>query len=360
MSTEGSPPGPRPPEGILGGILSFSIEHRSGVVLATLVAALVGVFALFRLPIDAVPDITNKQVQINTMAPSLSPVEIEKQVTFLIEGALSGIPGLSYTRSLSRNGFSQVTAVFEDRVDVYFARQQVTERLAEVEEALPPGSDPVMGPISTGLGEVLMWVVEYQRWQPDGSYRTPEGELLRTATERAAYLRTVQDWIIRFQMKSVPGVAGIDSIGGYVKQYHVSPDPARLVAYGLGFQEVLEALGKNNASTGAGFIEHHGEAYQVRASGRIPRSRWDPSSAPGVPARTGARRWWAPCSCAWARTAASWRGRQPSAWARSAGASRPGSRSGWCWIAPRWWMRPCGRCGTTSRRGRSWSSSSSS
>ncbi|MFN8626363.1 MAG: CusA/CzcA family heavy metal efflux RND transporter [Candidatus Binatia bacterium] len=266
-------------------VLKFSVEHRAFAVLATFLAAALGLISLRRLPIDAVPDITNNQVQINALVPSLSPVEIEKQVTFPIETALAGIPGLEYTRSLSRNGFSQVTAVFGDDVNIYFARQQVTERLAEAREKLPAGAEPRLGPISTGLGEVYMWTVEYAHpdgqggrvrdgqagWQSDGSYLTPEGERLRTDVERASYLRTVQDWIIRPQLKSVPGVAGIDAIGGYVKQYHVQPDPRKLVAYGLTFGDLLAALERNNLSTGAGYIEHNGESYVVRATGRVER-----------------------------------------------------------------------------------------
>jgi cobalt-zinc-cadmium resistance protein CzcA len=262
-------------------IVRFAIAHRLLVVLLTAAAAGLGGYALQHLPIDAVPDITNKQVQINTEAAALSPVEIEKQITFPIETALAGMPGLEYTRSISRNGFSQVTAVFRDNVDIYFARQQVNERLTEARESLPPGVEPIMGPISTGLGEVYMWTVEYAPpqtvtitdgapgWQRDGTYLTPEGQRLTTAVERAAYLRTVQDWIIRPQLKNVEGVAGVDAIGGYVKQYHVQPDPMQLVAYGLTFQEVIEALERNNVSTGAGYIEHQGEAYVVRADGRI-------------------------------------------------------------------------------------------
>jgi cobalt-zinc-cadmium resistance protein CzcA len=262
-------------------IIRFAIEHRMLVVLLTLAAAGLGGYALQRLPIDAVPDITNKQVQINTEAAALSPVEIEKQVTFLIETALAGMPGLESTRSISRNGFSQVTAVFRDNVDIYFARQQVNERLTEARESLPPGAEPIMGPISTGLGEVYMWTVEYASpqtvtitdgmpgWQSDGTYLTPEKQRLATPLARATYLRTVQDWIIRPQLKNVEGIAGVDAIGGYVKQYHVQPDPMQLVAYGLTFQEVIEALERNNVSTGAGYIEHKGEAYVVRADGRI-------------------------------------------------------------------------------------------
>ena len=144
-------------------VLSFSVHQRWLVVLLTLAAAAFGGWSLTKLPIDAVPDITNNQVQINTVAPALSPVEIEKQVTFPVETALAGIPGLEYTRSLSRNGFSQVTAVFSDKVDIYFARQQVDERLTEAKESLPPGAEPRMGPISTGLGEIYMWTVDYER-----------------------------------------------------------------------------------------------------------------------------------------------------------------------------------------------------
>lgn len=265
-------------------LLDFSIRNRIAVVIATLALAGLGIHSLLRLPIDAVPDITNNQVQINTVVASLSPIEVEKQVTFPIETSLSGIPGLEYTRSLSRNGFSQVTAVFGDEVDIYFARQQVTERIGEVRELLPEEAAPRMGAISTGLGEIYMWTVEYEDAgdaaavghgpgpQPDGSYLTPEGDRLETPVEKASYLRTVQDWIIRPQIKAVKGVAGVDAIGGFVKQYHVQPDPKRLVAHGLTFGDIIEALEKNNRSVGAGYIEDHGEAYLVRATGRIERA----------------------------------------------------------------------------------------
>src|SRR5687767_6682169 len=188
-------------------ILKFSIEHRWLVVMLTVLAAAVGAWSLQRLPIDAVPDITNNQVQINTVYAALSPTEIETQVTYPVETALAGLPGLQYTRSISRNAVSQVTAVFEDDVDIYFARQQVAARLNAAKDSLPSGAEPTMGPISTGLGEVYMWTVEYahpdgkgaaakageQGWQPDGSYLTPEGQKLATEVERASYLRTVQD-----------------------------------------------------------------------------------------------------------------------------------------------------------------------
>ncbi len=263
-------------------LLGFSIRHRVMVVLLTLALAVLGGFSLTQLPIDAVPDITNQQVQINTLSPGLSPTDIEKQVTFPIETALAGIRGLDYTRSLSRNGFSQVTAVFHDDVDIYFARQQVNERLLEARESLPPGVEPKMGPIATGLGEIYMWTVEYVHpnggapvadgapgWQSDGAYLTPEGQVLRQPFEQAAYLRTVQDWIVRPQVKTVPGVAGVDAIGGYVKQYHVQPNPSKLLAYGLTFQDLIAALERNNANVGAGYIESQGEAFQVRSEGRI-------------------------------------------------------------------------------------------
>ncbi|TXN83156.1 CusA/CzcA family heavy metal efflux RND transporter [Methylobacterium sp. WL8] len=263
-------------------ILDFSVHQRWLVVLLSLLAAGFGVFSLTKLPIDAVPDITNNQVQINTTAPSLSPVDIEKQVTYPVETALAGIKGLEYTRSLSRNGFSQVTAVFSEATNVYFARQQVAERIGEAKSTLPPGAEPHMGPISTGLGEIYMWSIHYAQpkdrkvspdgkpgWQGDGSYLTPEGQRLATELERTAYLRTVQDWIIRPQVKTVPGVAGVDSIGGFDKQYHVQPDPMKLTALDLSFADIGRALEANNANLGARYLEDNGEGYVVRAAGRL-------------------------------------------------------------------------------------------
>lgn len=288
---------------MLGRVLSFSVEHRFVVLLLTLLAAGAGVHTLGRLPIDAVPDITNVQVQINTELASLPPVDIERQVTFPIEMALSGIPGLSYTRSLSRNGFSQVTAVFDDAVDIYFARNQVSERLIEAREHLPTGAEPRMGPIATGLGEVYMWTVSYVHpdgdgaakhagrpgWQPDGTYLTPEGQHLRSDLERAAYLRTVEDWIIRPQIKTVHDVADVDVNGGYVKQYIVQPDPMKLVAHDLAFGDVIEALERNNVSAGAGYVEHKGESWIVRAEGRIEHIAEIGNIVVGVSAATPVR-----------------------------------------------------------------------
>ena len=268
-------------------ILYFSIRHRVLILMLTIVAAGVGAASLRFLPIDAVPDITNNQVQINTLYPSFSPVEIEKQLTLPIETALAGIPGLQSTRSISRNGFSQVQAIFEDNVDIYFARQQVAERLLAAAETLPEDAEPKMGPISTGLGEVYQWTVHYEHpggqgaaavdghpgWQSDGSYVTPEGDRLSTDLEQAAYLREVQDWIIRPQLQRVKDVAGVDAIGGYVKQYQVQPDPMKLVSYGFTFQDLIDALRNNNVSAGAGYIEHNGESYLVRVAGRIENER---------------------------------------------------------------------------------------
>jgi cobalt-zinc-cadmium resistance protein CzcA len=264
-------------------ILEFSLHQRVLVGLLTLVVAGIGVLSLTRLPMDAVPDITNNQVQIMTEAPAFSPVEIEQQVTYPLETALAGIPGLESTRSLSRNGFSQITAVFTEDTDIYFARQQVGERLAQAREGLPREVEPRLGAISTGLGEIYMWTVEYAHvggkgavvadgqpgWQSDGSYRTPEGQRLREPHELATYLRTVQDWMIRPQIKGVKGVAEVDAIGGYAKQYHVAPDPEKLLAYGLSFADLVAVLEANNRSIGAGFIERNGEAYVARADGRI-------------------------------------------------------------------------------------------
>lgn len=264
-------------------ILDLSLRHRHLVVVLVLAACVLGVFSLKKLPIDAVPDITNNQVQINTLLPGLGPEDMEKQVTFPVESALAGIPGLESTRSLSRNGFSQVAAIFRDDVDIYFARNQVSERLGEVRESLPGGAQPRMGAISTGLGEVTMWAVKFAHpggqgasvkdsepgWQSDGSYLTPEGEVLRTEVARQAWLRTVQDWIIKPQLKGLPGVAGIDSIGGHEKQYVVQPDPLKLRAYGLSIAELSTALESANRSQGGGFIEQQGEAWLVRTDGRF-------------------------------------------------------------------------------------------
>ncbi|MDI1366514.1 MAG: efflux RND transporter permease subunit, partial [bacterium] len=264
-------------------LLSFSVRARWAVLFVVLGISILGAWQLTKLPIDAVPDITNKQVQINTSDPSLSPIEIEKRVTFPVETALAGIPGLETTRSISRNGFSQVTAVFKENVDLYFARQQVNERLAQARDSLPEGVQPQIGPVTTGLGEVFMYAIDFAHpggrgakiqngepgWQGDGSFLTPDGARLTDEVSRAAYLRTVQDWIISPQLRGVSGVAGIDTIGGFEKQYVVEPDPAKLAAYGVSFSELAKALEAANLSVGANFVERAGEAYLVRADARI-------------------------------------------------------------------------------------------
>jgi len=261
-------------------LIGFSVRQRWLVTLLTVLAGVLGVWSLMRLPIDAVPDITNNQVQINALAPALSTFEMEKQVTFPVENAMAGIPGLEYTRSLSRNGFSQVTAVFSDKLDIYFARQQVAERLAMAREEFPPGVEAHMGPIATGLSEIYMWAVRYRNDakpvadgepgpQRDGAYLTPEGQRLRTRVEKEAYLRTVQDWIVKPQLRTVPGVAGVDSLGGYLKEYHVTPDPAKLHALELSFADLAGLIERNNASRGAGYIERNGEGLIVRSGGRL-------------------------------------------------------------------------------------------
>jgi cobalt-zinc-cadmium resistance protein CzcA len=263
--------------------MEFSVRARWAVLLAVVLVAALGAWQLSRLPIDAVPDITNKQVQINAVDPGLSPTEIEKRVTFPVETALAGIPGLESTRSISRNGFSQVTAIFKEDVDLYFARQQVSERLNQAQDGLPPGVRPQVGPVTTGLGEVLMYTVDFAHpggrgapvregqpgWQSDGAFVTPEGERLADEVARAAYLRTVQDWIIAPQLRTAPGVAGVDSIGGYEKQYLVEPDPVRLTAYGVSFSDLADGLEAANLAVGANFLERSGEAYMVRADARI-------------------------------------------------------------------------------------------
>ncbi len=270
-----------PARSLLARIVTFAVEKRWLVLLLTLAAALAGVFAIQRLPIDAVPDITNNQVQINVVARALSPDQIEKQVAFTVETALAGIPGLEYTRSLSRNGFAQVTAVFDEKTDIYFARQQVAERLRTAEESLPEGVNPEMGPIATGLGDIFMWTVEYRELdqvnhrngepglQKDGSYITPEGDHLVDAADKATYLRTVQDWIVTPQLKSSAGLAGVDSLGGYTKQYLVVPDIQRMAAMKITLRNLATALERNNTSAGAGVVNRNGEGLAVRVDGRV-------------------------------------------------------------------------------------------
>ncbi len=258
-------------------IIEASVRFRWFVVLATAIVAAFGLYNLTQLPIDAVPDITNRQVQINTIAPALAPEQMERQVTYPLETAMAGIPGIQTTRSLSRNGFSQVTVIFSDSTDIYFARQQVAERMAQARERLPEGVEPALAPITTGLGEVLMWTVDFKPfnsanlakpgepgWQAGGAYLTPEGELLTTPQARATYLRTVQDWIIAPRMRTAKGLAGVDVNGGYVKEYAVRPDAARLAGYGLSLNDLIVALERANTQAGAGYVQRSGEALTVR------------------------------------------------------------------------------------------------
>jgi cobalt-zinc-cadmium resistance protein CzcA len=264
-------------------ILSLSIRGRWLVAFFTAIVAAFGFWQLTQLPIDAVPDVTNRQIQISTFAPAYGPVDMEKQVTYPVETALAGIPGLTMTRSISRNGFSQVTAVFTDATDIYFARQQVTERLTQAKDGLPANVQPVLSPLSTGLGEIFFYSIAFRHpdgkgvtaidgkpgWQSDGSYLSPEGERLTTELEKAAYLRTVQDWIIRPQMRNVPGVAGVDSNGGYVKQYLIEPNLGALVSYGISITELADALERANLSAGSNYVRRAGESFLVRADARL-------------------------------------------------------------------------------------------
>ena len=240
-------------------LIAFAIARRWLVVFAALCLAGLGVYHYGRLPIDAVPDITNVQVQINTGAPGYSPLEVEQRVTFPIETVMSGLPGLERTRSLSKYGLSQVTVVFEDGTDIYFARQLVNERLQGARAALPPGLEPGMGPTATGLGEIFYWTVEAKEGarKPDGTPYTPQD------------LREIQDWIVAPQLRGVPGVTEVNTIGGYLKEYQVAPNMERLAAHGLSLATLVNAIDRNNASAGAGYIERGGEQFVVRTPGQV-------------------------------------------------------------------------------------------
>lgn len=244
---------------MLEGILRFSIKQRGIVILGVLAMAVLGTYNFNILPIDAVPDITNVQVQINTEMNGFTPLEVEQRITFPVETAIAGTPKLLSTRSISKYGLSQVTVIFEDGTDIYFARQLISARLQEIRGLLPAGAEPVMGPIATGLGEIFMWSVEQEGSSPTSS------EDAISPTE----LRSIQDWVIRPQLRTIPGVAEVNSIGGFVKQYHVAPDPEKLIAHNISFHEVLEALINNNENSGAGYIERQGEQYLVRTPGQV-------------------------------------------------------------------------------------------
>lgn len=240
-------------------LIAVSLQQRWLVLLLALGAVALGAWNFQRLPIDAVPDITNVQVQINTRVPGSSPLETEQRITFPVETAMGGLPKLDYTRSLSRYGLSQVTVVFKDGTDIYFARQLVGERIQQVKDQLPAGVEVAMGPVSTGLGEIFMYTVEIK-----AGTKTQGGHDYSLTD-----LRTVQDWIIKPQLRNVPGVVEINTIGGFERQFHVLPDPGKLMAYRLGFRDVMTALAANNANVGAGYIERNGEQYLVRSPGQV-------------------------------------------------------------------------------------------
>ncbi|MBB4866700.1 cobalt-zinc-cadmium resistance protein CzcA [Pseudomonas nitritireducens] len=240
-------------------IIRFAIEQRYLVLLAVLGMAGLGIASYQKLPIDAVPDITNVQVQVNTSAPGFTPLETEQRITYPVETAMAGLPGLQQTRSISRSGLSQVTVIFRDGTDLFFARQLVNERLQQAREQLPEGVESAMGPISTGLGEIFLWTIEAEpnARKEDGSEYTPTD------------LRVIQDWVIKPQLRNVPGVAEVNTIGGFAKQFQVAPDTRRLAAYRLTLADVIAALERNNANVGAGYIERNGEQLLVRAPGQV-------------------------------------------------------------------------------------------
>jgi len=242
---------------MLDRIITYSIQHCWITFLGILVLIGFGIYDYQRLPIDAVPDITNVQVQINSEAPGYSPLEVEQRITFPVETIMSGLPHLDYTRSLSKYGLSQVTVVFKDGTDLYFARQMINEKLQEIKDKLPDHITPIMGPIATGLSEIFMYVVKEDK--PNGD----EGKY--TSTD----LRTIQDWIIKPQLRNTAGVVDVNSIGGYKKQFHVTPYPDKLIAYGLNLNDIVNALLENNSNIGAGYIERNGQQYLIRSPGIV-------------------------------------------------------------------------------------------
>lgn len=240
-------------------IINFSIHHRFIVLISVICLMVLGIYNFQKLPIDAVPDITNVQVQINTEAKGYSPLEVEQRITFPIETALSGIPKMDHTRSLSRYGLSQITVVFEDGTDIYFARQLIAERLQQIKNILPQNIDPIMGPISTGLGEIYFYTVEVDKnaKKEDGSFYD------------SMDLLTIQEWIIVPQLRNLKGIVEINTIGGYEKQFHVKPYPQKLLSYNITINDVINALEANNNNIGAGYIEKNGEQYLIRVPGQV-------------------------------------------------------------------------------------------
>ncbi|MBR9814601.1 CusA/CzcA family heavy metal efflux RND transporter [bacterium] len=244
---------------MINSILKTAVERRWLVLVLVLAVAGIGVWQYQSLPIDAVPDITNVQVQVNTEAAGYSPLEAEQRITFPVETALAGLPNLAYTRSISRYGLSQVTVVFDEGTDLYFARNLINERLGTIKSQIPAGLEPTMGPIATGLGEIFMYTVTAApgATQADGS------------AWDATALRTVQDWIIKPQLVLVDGVTEINTIGGYEKQFHVTPDPRLLMSFGLSLMDVADALRANNDNMGAGYVEDRGQQLLIRSPGQL-------------------------------------------------------------------------------------------
>ena len=240
-------------------LIAFAIARRWLVAFVVACLGGLGIYNYGRLPIDAVPDITNVQVQINTGAPGYSALEVEQRITFPIESVLNGLPRLDSTRSLSKYGLSQVTVVFKDGTDIYFARQLVNERLQEARSRMPAGVEPALGPIATGLGEIFYWTVEAGAGarKADGSPYTP------------ADLREIQDWIVAPQLRGVAGVTEVNTIGGHAREYQVAPDMAKLSAHGLTLAALVTALERNNGNAGAGYIERGGEQFVVRTPGQV-------------------------------------------------------------------------------------------
>ncbi|MEG2884924.1 MAG: CusA/CzcA family heavy metal efflux RND transporter [Acinetobacter sp.] len=247
------------PEGVFDRIIQFAINNAIWVILFAMTWIAIGIWSYQKLPIDAVPDITNTQVQINTQANGYTALETEQRITYPIETAMAGLPNLEQTRSISRYGLSQVTIIFKDGTDIYWARQLINQRLQEADGQLPDAVDPVMSPVSTGLGEIYQWVIKAQ---PDA--RKEDG-----TPYSAMDLREIQDWIVRPQLQRVKGVAEINSIGGYNKTYIVSPDLKRLQQLQISLTEFQTALQENNENRGAGFIEENGQQLTVRVPGML-------------------------------------------------------------------------------------------
>lgn len=245
------------PEGLFERIIQFSIQNAIWVLLFVCTWIAVGVYSYQKLPIDAVPDITNTQVQINTQAKGFTALEVEQRITYPIENAMAGIPNLELTRSISRYGLSQVTIVFKDGTDIYWARQQINQRVQEAQSELPAQIAPTMSPVSTGLGEIYQWVLKADpnAKKPDGTAYTPMD------------LREIQDWIVRPQLQRVKGVAEVNSIGGFEKTYVVSPDLNRMQQLNISLEQLQQALAQNNENRGAGYIEDNGQQLTVRVPG---------------------------------------------------------------------------------------------